>query len=136
MNARSHRFGIWPLFLVLLAGGGCKWLPHAGKAAASVPPPRMLKLNSTVVNLADAGGSAYLRVGITLALSGPAGDDTQVQSVAADTVLTLAGADTSAQLLAAGGKQELKHALLSRLQQRLPQAGVQAIYYDDFLVQP
>lgn len=137
MKARPHRLWFWPLFVLLLASGGCGWLPHSGSAAAkAAAPPRMLKLSSTVVNLADAGGGAYLRVGLSLALNGPATGDTQTQSVASDTVLTIAGSETAAQLLASGGKEALKKAILARLQQRLPQAGIEDVYYDDFLVQP
>jgi len=135
MTQTSHGRWLWPLLLALLASAGCGWLPHTGKAVAAVPPPRVLHLSSNVVNLADPGGAAYLRLGLSLALSGPASGDPQVQSVAADTVLLQAGAETSADLLAPGGKQALKHLILKQLQQRLPSAGISDVYFDDFLIQ-
>ena len=129
-----------PLLLLPLAllAGGCS-LFHRGAAPAAAPV-RIVQLKSTVVNLADAGGASYLRIGVALALTSPvpAGTsdaDTTLKSVASDTVVSLASARTSSQLLAPNGKTDLKHAILAALQHRLPQAQVSNVYFDDFLVQ-
>jgi len=123
--------------LVCAALAGCGLIK--GHAAAAAEPSRILRLDSTVVNLADSDSTAYLRVGVSLALASPtpsdAAGDSATQSVARDTVVQLASAQTSDALLGADGKAKLKHAILEELRQRLPKAEVTDVYFDDFLVQ-
>ena len=127
------------LSLALADSGGCTLLHHFKAAAPPPSPLRVLKLDSTVVNLADPG--AYLRLGVSIGLHATAtedaaeGGDDGVESVTRDTLVTLAGAETSAALLAPDGKTKLKTAVVAELQHRLPDAQISTIYFDDFLVQ-
>ncbi len=125
---------------VLLAalGCGCSYLPgHAGSAkAATLVPVRFIKLQSTVLNLADLSGGAYLRIGVSLALRSKVNDtDDATQTIARDLVVTIASAKSSDQLMTPAGKAEFKRELLAALQKRLPQAQLTNIYFDEFLVQ-
>lgn len=130
-----------PLLLAALLAvtlAGCSMFAH--KAAAPPPPPlRIVKLDSTVLNLADPGGNSYLRIGVSFGLHSaapqdPAGD-TPIESVASDVVVNLASAQTSDVLLTTSGKDDLKRAILAELQHRLPQADFTNVYFDEFLVQ-
>lgn len=129
------------IILALLAatlGGGCAYLPgHGGSAkAATLQPARFIKLNSTVLNLADPSGGSYLRLGVSLALHSKVSDtDDATQTVARDLMVTIASSKTSDQLLTPTGKAELKQELLKALQKRLPNADITDIYFDEFLVQ-
>ena len=127
------------LSLALASAGGCSYL-HRGTAAAAAPGPlRLLKLDNSVLNLADQG--AYLRLGVSVGLhataveDAPEGGDDGVETVTRDTIVTLAGAQTSAALLAPDGKDTLKRAIVTELQKRLPLAQISTVYFDDFLVQ-
>lgn len=131
-----------PLRLMICAGLlgcllGCGYLPHKSAVAAAAPV-RILHLDPTVVNLAD-GDTAYLKLGVSLALESPAPKDAAadgaVVSVARDTVVTLASAQTSEALLSPGGKTNLKQAIVNALRRRVPAAEVSDVYFDDFLVQ-
>lgn len=116
---------------------GCSLLHHGAKKveAAPVAPVRLLKLDSTVYNLADPT-PAYLRLGISVGVTNPdeKGDGT-IESVARDTLVTLVTAQTSDALLTEAGKAALKKSVLEALQKRLPTDGIKTVYFDDFLIQ-
>ncbi len=123
------------MFLAFAGAAGCS-LFHGKKAsAAAKPPARILKLDSTVLNLADAS-PAYLRIGVSLGITSvDQNQDARVESVARDTIVSLASAQTAAELLTPAGKNNLKQAILASLRKRLPQTGVERVYFDEFLVQ-
>ncbi len=132
----NRRFALAALSLLLACGGaGCS-LFHGKKAsAAAAVPTRILKLDSTVLNLADAS-PAYLRIGVSLGVtSADQTQDAKVETVARDTIVSLASAQTAATLLTPAGKVGLKQAVLAALRKRLPATGVQKVYFDEFLVQ-
>ena len=52
-----------------------------------------------------------------------------------DTVLGVVAGYKSDDLLTAEGKSKLKHELLANLQQRVPEARVEEVYFTEFLVQ-
>jgi flagellar basal body-associated protein FliL len=119
-----------------LAGvAGCS-LFHGKKAnAAALAPIRIIKLDSTVLNLTGTP-PAYLRIGVSLGVTST--DQTQdaaTESVARDTVVSLASAQSAATLLSPVGKLGLKNGILAELQKRLPKVGVRKIYFNEFLVQ-
>lgn len=136
MVSRVHGW-VLPLLVVWL--GGCGYLGHRAASAAPPPPLRIVKLDSTVLNLADQGGNSYLRLGVSFGLRSPApqdpNGDSTLQSVASDVVVNLASAQTSEVLLTPSGKDDLKKAILAELQRRLPEAQVTNVYFDEFLVQ-
>jgi flagellar basal body-associated protein FliL len=95
-----------------------------------------LHLETFVLNLADSDQRSYLRVGIDLGLSKEAkrGEEVPVARIR-DTilgVLTLAKGD---ELLTAKGKDRLKADLQHALQERMPELGVDEVYFTEFLIQ-
>ena len=123
-----------------------------GKAEAVTPATtHAMVLESLLVNLADAGGSSYLRVALTLRVAdasdkkgsqtkdGKNKDDKNSSDEAAaavrDTVLTVLGRQNADGLLAADGKEHLKSALKTALAEHNADLKVMDIYFTDFLVQ-
>ncbi len=106
-------------------------------------------LEPMLVNLADAGGSSYLRVALTLrvrdavdkrdakAKDEKGKDDKGVDDVAAvrDTVLTVLGRQSADGLLAVDGKEHLKTALKTELAEHNADLKVTNVFFTDFLVQ-
>ena len=106
-------------------------------------------LEPLLVNLADAGGSSYLRVALTLRVAEAADkkgkakdekgkDDKGAEDAVAavrDTVLTVLGRQTADGLLAADGKEHLKAELKSAIAEHNPDLKVKDVFFTDFLVQ-
>ena len=158
-----------PVFLLLIAvvagvviatlgvGGVVYYLAHTGRlpmqqgpfaqrTAAIVPTTtHALALEPLLVNLADAGGSSYLRVAMSLRVvdgvekkGAKAKDERNSDDAAAavrDTVLTVLGRQTADTLLAADGKEHLKVALKTALAEHNADLKVKDIFFTDFLVQ-
>lgn len=127
------------LALVLGAGGTFFWLhsqPSTGAEEAS-RVQSTLALETFVVNLSGSGDRGYLRVGISLGLSHTVGrnKDEVPMALVRDTVLSVLSTAQPAQLVQAEGKRRLKADLLQALQERVPQLGVQDVYFTEFLVQ-
>lgn len=140
-------------------GGVGYYLARSGRfaqqgysTAKEEPPPiqtHVMVLDSLLVNLADAGGNAYLRVSMVLrvatepgkkpAQSGEKTADDEVGSRSAiavrDTALTVLGNQTSDSLLAINGKERLKAELKTAFAKRNPDLKVVSIFFTDFLVQ-
>lgn len=149
--------GIGVVLLIALAVGGWLWRRHASshaKGAANHPvaakPVKLtepavtvsMPMDPFVVNLADAGGHSYARIGLTLRLVAPpqskgaesAGDD--LKDMARDTIITVLSQQQSADLMAPGGKDHLKQILRQAMIDRDPRLQVVDIYFTEFLVQP
>ena len=143
---------------VLLAVGGSAgvlmYLAKSGKlgGGAAAPATVVVKteevathnvaLEPMLVNLADADGHSYLRLGVVLAEETdkdakakeekPApGADAAVR----DAVLGVLGKEHAADLLAPEGKEQLKKELKAALEEQAPQAKVRSVYFTEFLVQ-
>lgn len=121
-------------------------LPRQASSAAKTQPSvsaatHMMVLEPLLVNLADAGGNAYLRVSVALkvadAADKKAAGDAGSDPVAAvrDTALMVLGRQTSNSLLAADGKEQLKAELKAALAKHNPKLKVVDIFFTDFLVQ-
>ncbi|MGC1781825.1 MAG: flagellar basal body-associated FliL family protein [Acidobacteriaceae bacterium] len=115
-------------------------------------PPQVtidLPLEPFVVNLADAGGRSYARIGLTLHLSIPAaakksesaesGENetaaNELRDMARDQIIGVLNRQQSADLLAPDGKEHLKQAITAAIQARNPHVQVIDIYFTEFLVQ-
>lgn len=113
---------------------GCK-----KEKPAPMAPEQVITLDSTVVNLADVGSPTYLRLGLSMTLApGPELSpqaSNLVSSVARDTVVSVVSAHTAASLLTPDGKTALKHELLEHIRQSLPGIRVEAVLFDEFLIQ-
>jgi flagellar FliL protein len=143
------------------AGGVVYYLARSGrvpmergiaqKGEANVPvSTHSLVLEPLLVNLADAGGSSYLRVSLTLRIAVEAdkkgakakdekskddkGSDDAVAEVR-DTVLTVLGRQTADGLLATDGKEHLKAELKAALAEHNSSLKVMDVFFTDFLVQ-
>ncbi len=106
-------------------------------------------LDSLLVNLADNGGSAYLRVGMTLRVadvaekSGAKKDDKAVdnkmskdaEAAVRDTALTVLGRQTSEGLLAPDGKEKLKAELKAAMAKHNADLKIEDLFFTEFLVQ-
>jgi flagellar FliL protein len=131
------------------------WLPMQGGAtlkteSVATAATHAMVLEPLLVNLADAGGSSYLRVALTLRVADVADkkgaksndeknkdDKGTADAVAAvrDTVLTVLGRQTAEGLLAADGKEHLKTELKAALAEHNADLKVKDIFFTDFLVQ-
>ena len=132
----------WAL-IIALGSSGCKkskapTAPPAGKTEVKA----VLHLEPFVVNLADSEDNCFLRIGLDLGLTnelsakeakGPEGNVPMARI--RDCILSVVSAWTSDALLAPDGKQKLKDQLVKSLRARVPELGVQEIYFTDFLMQ-
>jgi flagellar FliL protein len=142
-------------------GGGVYYLAHTGRlpvlggapqkpAAVALGATHAMVLEPLLVNLADTGGSSYLRLSLTLRVADladkkgakPSGeknkDDNGTEDTVAavrDTVLTVLGRQTAEGLLAAGGKEHLKMELKAALAEHNADLKVKDVFFTDFLVQ-
>ena len=95
-----------------------------------------LHLETFVLNLADPDERAYLRVGIDLGLSKePKRDEAAPIAQVRDTILAVLAQAKGEELVTAQGKTKLKQDLLRALQERVPQLGVEDVYFTEFLIQ-
>jgi flagellar basal body-associated protein FliL len=127
--------------VILAAMGG--WLWENRGRDSSVPVNGETRIRSTVhletfvLNLADINQRSYLRVGIDLGLNRELkrGEEPPPVAEVRDTILgVLAEAKVDA-LLSAEGKSRLKDNVLHALQKRVPQMGVEEVYFTEFLIQ-
>jgi flagellar basal body-associated protein FliL len=94
-----------------------------------------LPLETFIVNLNGAGQRGYLRVGITLGLSQPRKKEDVPIALVRDAILSELASAQPDQLLAPGGKQNLKAEIIKALQESAPDLGVDNVYFTEFLVQ-
>jgi flagellar protein FliL len=149
------------VIVTLGAGGVVYYLAHTGrlpmfgktaqKTEIVLPvTTHAMVLDPLLVNLADAGGSAYLRVSLTLRVADvvdkkgekakeeKSKDDKGADDAGAavrDTVLTVLGRETADGLLAADGKDHLKAELKAALAEHNVDLKVKDVFFTDFLVQ-
>jgi len=149
------------VFATLGVGGGVYYLAQTGRLpmpgaatqkteSVALATTHAMVLEPLLVNLADAGGSSYLRFALTLRVAdvvdkkrtkddgeknndGKSSDD----AVAAvrDTVLAVLGRQTADGLLAADGKERLKIELKAALAEHNADLKVKDVFFTDFLVQ-
>ncbi|HWW97883.1 MAG TPA: flagellar basal body-associated FliL family protein [Edaphobacter sp.] len=166
----AAKFPIAPLLIAvvvgvviatLVVGGVVYYLAHTGRLpmqggatqrseAVAPAATRAMVLEPLLVNLADAGGSSYLRVALTLRVAdvidkkGAKASDEKSKNdkgaedaVAAvrDTVLAVLGRQTADGLLAADGKEHLKTELKAALAEHNADLKVKDVFFTDFLVQ-
>jgi flagellar basal body-associated protein FliL len=140
--SRPRRGGLLVLIFAIVAAAlaGCFWINRKSDLGTAAnedhPVISSLHLETFILNLADADQRSYLRVGIDLGLSrevkkksGP--PVAQVR----DAILNVLGESTVDELLTADGKTKLKENLLHTLQERMPELGVEEIYFTEFLIQ-
>jgi len=115
----------------------------AGEAKSKEEPKAksVMHLDPFVVNLADAEGDRFLRVGIDLGLDREGeehGHPAQAAMSLArtrDTILSILTTCNAEALVSSNGKAALKERLTTALRERAPELGVREIYFTEFLVQ-
>ena len=143
-NARPARrawIGLVLVVVILAAVGIWFFASRGGEPAPSESGQTEIKstlhLETFVLNLADPETRAYLRVGIDLGLNHEAkhGEESAPVAEVRDTILGVLAEAHVDDLMTAAGKAKLKQNLLHALQQRLPQLGVEEVYFTEFLIQ-
>lgn len=130
--------------IVLLAGGGGTYWVLKGRAAeAAAPPPTppaMVAFDPFVVNLADPGGSRYLRLSLALVV----GSDEQAAHFMKDPVLRMRirshilemlAQETAARLQTPEGKAALKAAVVAHVAEGADDLQVSDVLFSEFIVQ-
>jgi flagellar basal body-associated protein FliL len=126
--------------LVILAGVGVWFWVNSGSGSSPKEAARVqstLHLETFVLNLADTDQRLYLRVGIDLGLNQEAkhGEELAPMAQVRDTILGVLAEARVNDLMTAAGKTRLKENLLHALQDRVPQLGVEEVYFTEFLIQ-
>lgn len=152
----------WVLMLVALlllagGGGGGYWYlvmrpqaaQAAGEAAVDEGKPKKgrgeggaaLKFDPFVVNLADAGGVRYLRVGLSLVIDGTAEDAKHLEESKVpllrirSAVLELLSQQLADRVVTADGKHALKQAIQQQANTVLAPVEVTDVLFTEFVVQ-
>jgi flagellar basal body-associated protein FliL len=126
---------------MLAAVSGWFWASQRNEAAAPGNGESRIKstlhLETFVLNLADPQQRSYLRVGIDLGLNHEAkqGEEAAPVALVRDTILGVLAQARVDDLMTAAGKNNLKDQLLHTLQQRIPQLGVEEVYFTELLIQ-
>jgi flagellar FliL protein len=135
------------VLVVSLATAAACLLLHRSASAAQAKPKAEIKAKSVmhlepfVVNLADAEGDRFLRIGIDLGLDREAEEHGQPGQAAMslartrDTILSILTTCNAEALVSPDGKATLKERLTTALRERAPELGVREIYFTEFLVQ-
>ena len=146
-------------------GGAVFWLVKSGRLPMGSPAKveaaekkepvksKLVPLDPLLVNLADEGGHAYLRVGIVMREEEPEpakGDKKEAAEekpekgkavvkeadlVMRDVALSVVGHETAERLLAADGKEKLKTELQKAMQDKVPGTKILDVLFTEFLVQ-
>lgn len=123
----------------LAATGIFSWRRSQSSTSAAERPAAesTLALETFVVNLNASGQRAYLRVGITVGLAHPMprSKEDVPMALVRDTILSVLATAQPDALVGLEGKRQLKGELLKALQERVPQLGVENVYFTEFLVQ-
>ena len=95
-----------------------------------------MHLETFVMNLADTDQRSYLRVGIDLGLHNePKRSEALPVAKVRDTILGVLAVAKVDDLLTSAGKNQLKQDVLHALQTRIPELGVEEVYFTEFLIQ-
>jgi len=134
------------LIFSLATGVGCLLLHRSASRADAKPKAQpkaksVMHLDPFVVNLMDAEGDRFLRVGIDLGLDREGGERENPAQAAMslartrDTILSILTTCNAEALVSSNGKATLKERLTTALRERAPELGVREIYFTEFLVQ-
>jgi flagellar FliL protein len=137
------------LALVLIAGGGggAYWMfgpsaeAVAGKAAEEpAVPAAIVTLDPFVVNLADPGGTRFLRVSMGLVVAGEDqakefDEDAVAKMRLRSSILEMLAQQTAARLVSAEGKAELKKAVAQHATHSAEHLKVSDVLFSEFIVQ-
>lgn len=134
---------LWLILFALLCMGAAVWLllgrrtDSSPQANAASPAESTLHLDTFVLNVGSAEQRAYLRAGLDLRLNQEARQTEKEIPVSQvrDVILGVLSEGHADDLLTPAGKTKLKQNVLRALQERIPQLGVQEVYFTEFLIQ-
>ena len=150
-KSRRGLFIIATLVLVLALGGGgaAYWMyaaKPAGAEAAAEPveedkgPGFAVELDPFVVNLADLGGTHFLRVSLALVVEDEAhaaeiGESAVLKARVRSAILELLAEQSADRLITPDGKTELKKAIGERASHAVEELHVTDVLFTEFVVQ-
>ena len=113
---------------------------EAAPVAAKPEPSSMISLDPFVVNLADPGGSRYLRVTLGIVVEGEEhakelAEDDVTRMRLRSSILEMLAEQTAEQLTTVGGKAELKKAIAERAMHGAEHLKVSDVLFSEFIVQ-
>ncbi len=146
---KKSKVFVWIIIVALvvsLVGGVAWYFLHSNKptqaqaAPEETAPKYTVHLESFTVNLADPQESHFLRISIDVGMGKPLkankeGESDFPTARVRDAILPVLASGKGDVLVTPQGKEELKKAILSALQQKVPEIGAQDIYFTEFLVQ-
>lgn len=142
-KGRGVLFAIVGLVLALGGGGGAYWVyARAPQAPAKPAPPKtgIVAMQPFVVNLADEGGSRFLRVTLSLVIEG----EERAKEVTEDPVLSARirsgilerlAQQTADHLVTPDGKSELKKVIAEQAAHSAHDLKVTDVLFSEFVVQ-
>ena len=107
------------------------------KPAKKVKKDLMFHLEPFIVNLAKSGGNRFLKVTVSLEMSGPEvrlGLKKNIQKVT-DSILLLLSTKTFKDVYSVQGKFTLKGEITTRVNQFLTEGQVKGAYFTEFIIQ-
>jgi flagellar FliL protein len=145
-KSRKTLFIIVAVVVLLGAGGAAYWMFSAKPADGAAPvaakpgPSSMISLDPFVVNLADPGGSRYLRVTLGIVVEGQEdakelAEDDVTRMRLRSSILEMLAEQTAEQLTTVGGKTELKKAIAERAMHGAEHLKVSDVLFSEFIVQ-
>jgi len=135
--------------VLMLGGGGAGyyWMnSHAATADAEAEAEpseplhqSVIPFDSFVVNLADSGGSRFLRVSLSLVVddeeSAEALEDPVTKIRVRSAILELLAEQSAAPLITPEGKTALKQSITEQSRKAAPKAQVSNVFFTEFIVQ-
>jgi flagellar FliL protein len=109
---------------------------HGGKAGEHGPGP-ILPVETFIANLADEGGSRYLKATFQIEFIGatvPPDVNSRLPQIR-DLLLTLLSSKTFEEVRTPEGKQQLREEIIARVNQVLDRDAAKAVYFTEFIVQ-
>ena len=147
-KGRRIVFAIIGLLVLAGGGGGGYWwyssreaAPAAGEKKKPEPAPtRVLALDPFVVNLADGGGTRFLRVNLSLVVEDNASareivEKEVVRAQVRSALLERLALETADQLVTPEGKKELKKAVAEQAAHSAHGLKVSDVLFSEFVVQ-
>lgn len=147
-KSRALVLALTLVLLVLLGGSGAVFwvLTHRGvgapgaEATAEPAPTSIVHFEPFVVNLADAGGSRFLRLTLALVVAGEEvatrlEEDAVTRMRIRSTILELLAQETSTRLMSPEGKARLKQTIAERVAHTAHGVKVNDVLFSEFVVQ-
>jgi len=147
--AKKRRF-LWiglTIAVLMLGGGGAGYYWMNSQAATAEPEPEtheplhqaVIPFDSFVVNLADSGGSRFLRVSLSLVVddeeSAEALEDPVTKIRVRSAILELLAQQSAAPLITPEGKTALKQSIAEQSRKAAPEVQVSNVFFSEFIVQ-